>query len=328
MQQNVWFKVNADQRDKLLRKFYEAKMSKTEIDTDSPSCSVVTPESVIPAIRPVRISADLVELGITSAPMEILHSISNKAEKLLRYYDSRPTCIHTNLAIPQPSQQVTAEPLVHAPRPASVTPQPSRRVITEPLVHASRPASVTPQPSQRMTTEPLVHRPRPASVTPQPSQQMTTEPLVHAPQPASVTPQPSQRMTTEPLVHAPQPASVTPQPSQRMTTEPLVHAPWPVSVTLQPSQRVTIEPLVHAPWLASATPQPSQRATMEPLVHVPRLASATPQPSQQIPLPMPVNPTTGTFVLNLLQCCPSLGSQLLWVLTIVKIWQYYRKPTV
>ena len=91
-----------------------------------------------------------------------------------------------------------------------------------------------------------------------------------------------------------------------MTTEPPVHTPWSVSATPQRPQRVTTGPPVHTPWSVSATPQPSQRVTTEPPVHTPLSVSATPQPPQQVPLPIPVNPTTGTFVLNLLQCCPPL----------------------
>ena len=83
VQQNAWFKMNADQRDKHLRKFHEAKMSETVNDTNNLSCNDIILDSDVPATQPVRISADLLELGITSAPVEILRSILSKAEKLL-----------------------------------------------------------------------------------------------------------------------------------------------------------------------------------------------------------------------------------------------------
>ena len=318
VQQNAWFKMNADQRDKHLRKFHEAKMSETENDTNNPSCSVITSESCVPPIRPVRISMDLVELGITSAPVEILRSISSKAEKLLNKDGS---IVHApgsadGTAYIVESYTSTKPHYVSIAKNGKVTCQDCSNwkalKICAHAIAAAEKSGILTKYIKWIRDKGPAHINITALMTSDSSngtgkkggkastarrkggrktKRSPVTTVVDRPAfiPKLVTPQPSQRVTTGPPVHTPWSVSATPQPPQRVTTEPPVHTPWSVSATPQPPQRVTTEPPVHTPWSVSATPQPHQRVTTEPPVHTPWSVSATPQPPQRVTMEPPVH---------------------------------------
>ena len=172
-------------------------------------------------------------------------------------------------------------------------------------------SSATPQASLQESMQQPVNTPVPASATPRASQQVTSmQQLVYTPGPASATPRASQQVTSiQQPVYTPRPASTTPRASQQVTSiQQPVYTPGPASATPRASQQVTsMQQLVYTPGPASATPRASQQVTsMQQPVYTPRPASTTPRAPQQTPLPTAVNPSVGTFVLTLLQCCPPL----------------------
>lgn len=71
-----WFQMSTKQKETCVRKFHGERMSK-EDDTN------VSPQSSTSSHEQIRVSTDLADSGLTSAPVVTLQSISDKAEKLL-----------------------------------------------------------------------------------------------------------------------------------------------------------------------------------------------------------------------------------------------------
>jgi hypothetical protein len=287
VQQSAWFKMNANQRDKHLRKFHDAQISETT--NDNRYCSSVIPESPSSTIERVSVSTDLVESGIQSAPAEILHSISHKAEELLNKNGSilqAPGSVD-GMAYVVESYTSVRPHYVSIAKNGKVTCQdcPNWKALKI-CAHAVAAAEKCGMIAKYI--EWILNK-GPAQINM--TALMTSDS-------SSGTGKKGGKGST-----ARRKGGRT---AKRTPVSSVVDRPLFMQTSETP-QRESARQAVCTSRPASATlPASYQMTSAQQPVCTPPPTTATPQGSQQVPLPTPVNPPVGTFVVSLLQCCPPL----------------------
>ena len=79
--QNTWFKMSTKQREHHLYKFREARMTSVPPEQEASNASNPTEPQLTPTAN--KLSINLVDEGVISAPEEVLNAITRRAEELL-----------------------------------------------------------------------------------------------------------------------------------------------------------------------------------------------------------------------------------------------------
>ena len=79
--QNTWFKMSTKQREHHLYKFREARMTSVPPEQEASNASDPTEPQLTPTAN--KLSINLVDEGVISAPEEVLNAITRRAEELL-----------------------------------------------------------------------------------------------------------------------------------------------------------------------------------------------------------------------------------------------------